>query len=206
MVGGGFGSAFGSTAFMWTEEDGMQRFDDFLADQGVTVPMVGSLAYVFDISPDGGAIVGRRTAGQFQWEGFKVQLPEGVRYSVNLGGNNTLDLTGTGSRQIGGSLAVTTNNISGSLVSTVIGLRSARLPIFGGTLLVDLSLPHLVWNAPAAGGTSSFNFPVPNNPALVGASLYMQSLVLGQTISFFPFCHWTINGKRLTCMPVRSTA
>jgi len=173
----------GFVPFAWTEEDGMMNFNDFLAHQKIDVPQGQQISWVFDITPDGYHIVGRR-GPYIGAVAYRVELPAGVRYGVTLRGNNTMDLRGTGSTKIGDNLVVTTRNVRSPLVYTVIGFRSTRLPLLGGTLLVDLSLPHLVWAAQATGGTATFNFPMPNDPTLVGASLYMQSVDLGSPIYF----------------------
>jgi hypothetical protein len=184
MIVGASGTPLtGFVPFMWTEQDGMMNFNDFLAHQKIDVPPGKGISWVFDITPDGYHIVGRR-GPYIGAVAYWVKLPEGVRYGVTAGGNNTMDLTGTGSTKIGENLVVTTGNVNAPAVYTIIGFRSAKLPLFGGTLLVDLSLPHLVWAAQANNGTAAFNFPLPNDPTLVGKSLYMQSVDLGSSILF----------------------
>ena len=179
MIVGSSGSFWnGYEMFLWTDEDGMQPLERFLYDQDIAVPNSAAIGWVSEISPSGYHIVGRRSGRPDT--AFLVELPAGVRYGMRRGGTNTMRLTGTGSTALFGTLTVTTDQITSSnpLVSTLMGTKSTRLPLFGGTLLVDLSQPHVVVNAAQSGGSSTFNVTIPNVPSAVGAAFYIQSVVI----------------------------
>lgn len=104
----------------------------------------------------------------------------GVNYSEGLGGANTLNLTGTGSSFLGETFAANTSPVATSAF-TILSARPAQLPIFGGTLLVDLTPPTVTVNPVAVGGTATQLIMIPNVPALAGQSVYLQSIVFDPT-------------------------
>lgn len=104
----------------------------------------------------------------------------GVQYGEGLGGANTLQLTGTGSSFLGETFSANTSPVTGSAF-TFLSVRPAQLPIFGGNLLVDLTGPTVTVNTAAVNGTATQPISIPNFPALVGQSVYLQSAVLDPT-------------------------
>ena len=56
----------------------------------------------------------------------------------------------------------------------LLSVLPAELPLFGGTLLVDPGAMLLVPVAADAAGEVVLPLPVPNDPALVGGTLYQQ--------------------------------
>jgi hypothetical protein len=166
--------------FLWTEEDGMMDLEAFLGAQGIAVPPGYSLTRAFDITPTGSHIVGRRGESFFPPGeiAYLIEMPPGIKYGQGAAANNTLDLGATGSNAIGGTLVATTSNVNGPTTFTIIAAGSARLPLFGGMLLVDLAGPSVVLSAAPTGGVSSQSLQIPNLPILVGESIYLQSLTL----------------------------
>lgn len=163
-------------AFIWTEEDGMQKLDFFLERHGIPVPAGPPLAWALDVSADGRYIVGSR--GDFRAlndEGFLIELPDGIKYGPNASPANRLDLGGGGSSSIGSTFVAVTATVTGPTV-TVVAAASARFPLLGGVGLVDLTGPFVLLTSNPTGGVATSNLPVPNQPTLIGASVYLQSL------------------------------
>ena len=179
VIVGTIGSRFTTyAAFIWTVAGGMQPLAEYLDQQGVVVSAGTPLSLALDISPDGRFIVGRRgIIGVLPGiDGFYVELPDGIRYGLNAAPANTLDLAGTGSSALGDTFTATTTNVAGGGVATILGGSPTSIPFLGGMILVDLGLPVVTLSAPAIGGSASISIPIGNNPALAGASFYMQSL------------------------------
>ena len=173
----GVGPVF--SAFVWTEEDGMLPMPTFLQNQGIEWTPGPDFTFAFDITPDGTAIVGRRgdaASPPLFDEGYLVHLPPGIRYGLDASATNSLDLVGTGSSSIGNTLTVTTAGAAGAQTFTLVGVGSDSVPALGGVVLVDLALPVLVATSPTVGGVSSFDIPLANDPTLVGAKVFMQSI------------------------------
>ena len=182
MIVGTSGSFFtGFGAFVWTEEDGMKKMFKFLLDQGISVPEGPAFTWGFGVTPHGTHIVGRRGSPivppGFD-RGFLVRLPAGIRYGIDASPANTLNLTGTGSNSLGGTLVVTTTGAPGAQTLTLVSGASAHVPLLGGVILVDLAGPVIVLTAPTSGGVSSHSITLPNSPAHIGGQFYMQSATL----------------------------
>lgn len=64
-------------------------------------------------------------------------------------------------------------------VALVVGIASAKLPVLGIDILIDLNQPVLVFSGTAnAQGIATFHLAIPGNPAFGGATGYAQSIVL----------------------------
>ncbi len=165
-------------SWVWTKEDGLVGLETFVQNQGVTVPSGPITTWAFDVDPYGRHITGRRGSFlSFDDEGFLVDLPASIRYGVGTATANTIDLSGSGTGQIGTTLTVTADNLALPAGWLLIGVNSTNIPFLGGAVLVDVTQPVLAVSLnPSGGSTSSNNLRIPNNTAYVGASLYMQAL------------------------------
>lgn len=74
------------------------------------------------------------------------------------------------------------SKLSGLLAIPMIAAGRAQIPIPGfGTLRLDLATLALLPALQTAGaGRAAFKLPVPNNPALIGADVYVQAIVEGR--------------------------
>jgi len=122
-----------------------------------------------------------------------------AQYGLEALGSNTMDLDGSGDEFTGGVFTATTSNVPGpaSAVFTLICLGSANVPgVLAGTLLVDVTkLVDPVLVAVPSSGSATNNLPIPADPTLVGASIYLQSLAEDLTE---PAGAALSNGLRLT--------
>jgi plastocyanin len=97
-------------------------------------------------------------------------------YGTGSSPANYMSINGTGNTQPGGAFTVTTTGVTQAGVLLVISLNQTNTPLLGGIMLADyfsqlFPAPFL----PAAGGVSTYNNSVPNNPGLVGLNVYFQS-------------------------------
>ena len=137
---------------------------------------------VFDLDGDGDKdmILGR-SAGTFVWKNQLDPIPGPtcgfLTYGTEIAGPvNVLSLDGAGHANPGGAFSAVTTGLSNDNSFYAASGASANEPLVGGTGLVDLG--QLVFPLTAiagSGGTSSWDLVIPNNPALVGVSVYFQS-------------------------------
>jgi hypothetical protein len=97
-------------------------------------------------------------------------------YGLAAGPAHTLDLTGIGLPRLGGSLLVETAGAPPTGVICALAFAPASAPFAGGTLLVDLASLYTYAVLPSPAGTATWSLLVPANPALAGASVYLQSV------------------------------
>ncbi len=173
---------FGITAFIWTEADGIQRFQDFAAGLGIILPPGEDFQIISDMTADGRKMIGYygADAGPFSaktpflldLDGFSCGY---FNYGEGLGGADVMALNGSAGNQIGSTFTATTSANPGSVTVTLISNGDASFPIFGGTGLLDPSgIISTLISAPA-GGVSAENIPIPVNGLLVGKTYYLQS-------------------------------
>ena len=101
------------------------------------------------------------------------------RYGTGSGGANVMDLFGESDSEIGGTFVATTEGSAGALTGTFIALGQGSFPFLGGTFLLDPTklVDPLLIEAPLDGRSSNV-LPIPNDPGLAGATVYLQSLTL----------------------------
>lgn len=196
---------FGITGFIWTEADGIQRFSDYAASLGFTLPAGQDFQYLPDITPDGRFVVGyvAADAGPFSAKtAVLIELPQDCgtsTYGVGASPANYLDLTGSGDTDVGGTFLATTSGSVGTLTVTIISLGSANFPFLDGVALFDplqLVLPLLAETP--VGGVSTNSIPIPPNPALAGLDVFFQTL---SDDGGLPFGWGLSNGLQLTICP-----
>ena len=169
-------AGFKDRAVIWTESDGVRWLDEVLESKGVDLAADLELMRAHDITPDGRWIVGvTDTDGGLY--GFRVYL-DSCGYDA-YGPAGTLELSGGGDVDLGGTFVATTANVAASsFVINALSLSDTELPFLGGTLLVDPGALAVVLNTPVVESVSSLPLPLPNDPALAYASLYFQSFAL----------------------------
>ena len=183
MIVGNSGSFFtGYNSFMWTKEDGMMRLDFYLAQQGIDVPPTVVLGGALDMTPDGTSLVGF-TGTLFADKAYKVDMFAGQKYGfVGAPSSHVMDLSGSGNSRIGTIFTVTTENVPGANTLTVFGVDSSSFPVAGGEILVSLANATVV-SVGTVGGATSFPLPIPDEPLIVGAKLFLQSISVDGTQS-----------------------
>ena len=183
MIVGNSGSFFtGYNSFMWTKEDGMMRLDFYLAQQGIDVPPTTVLGGTLDITPDGTSLVGF-TGTLFADKAYKVDMFAGQKYGfLNTPSSHIMDLSGSGNSRIGTIFTVTTENVPGANTLTVFGVDSSSFPVAGGEILVSLANATVV-SVGTVGGATSLPLPIPDEPLIVGAKLFLQSISVDGTQS-----------------------
>lgn len=102
-----------------------------------------------------------------------------VRYGDNLGGANTLDLASVTPPSIGttATLYVTASDLgqrTGWLLHSVFG---GSAPFAGGTLLADPT-QRMQRIRVESDGVGAVRFPIPNDPFLVGTSVFLQAVLV----------------------------
>ena len=136
-------------------------------------------ATIFDASPVGNGFHHSLTASQAATiQGVAAEAVFGPTCgltSYGLGPAHTLGLVGSGSTGLGDSLTLDVTGLpltaGSSLVATA--LAAADVPLFGGTLLVDLAAPLLPLHLLPAG--SSWTLTLPSDPAFTGLDVYLQA-------------------------------
>lgn len=138
-------------------------------------------AEVFGASPVGNAFVGGLTTAEAAvLQGVAARTVFGPtcgisEYGVGLGGANSWSLLATGSAQLGSQVtfdpAAAPSDAPGEWFA--LALAKDELPLFGGTLLVDLTQLGIPLHFQPAGGT--WSLPVPGAPSLGGLELYCQA-------------------------------
>lgn len=100
-------------------------------------------------------------------------------YGVGASPVNLLTLSGAGTGAIGTSAQfVTSAAPTGAQAAFVfVSLGQANVPAVGGVGLVNLNLVIQTLLAPIFSGTGTATAPIPNAPAFVGLSVYVQSAV-----------------------------
>ncbi len=173
---------FGITAFIWTEDAGIQRFVDFAGAQGINIPGSQDFQILHDMTPDGLRMVGyvAADAGPFSTKTpivFDMPADCGIStYGEGASAANYLDLAGSGGTSIGQNFVATTSGAVGSAVVTAVSLAASNFPLFDGVGLVDpfALVPPLLVETPV-GGTAANTITIPNLPALVSVSIFFQS-------------------------------
>ena len=110
-------------------------------------------------------------------QGFFVLDPCGFeQYGVGASPVNYLDLDGAGTPAPGAPLTLVTSNVPGLFIVTVLSLDSADFPLFGGVGLFDPFTFHpTTFRSLPVASVTTLVIPVPNNPNLVGKSLFFQA-------------------------------
>lgn len=95
------------------------------------------------------------------------------------------------------------NGVGGGLAAVFVGFGAGSLPFKGGVILVDLGLPNLLIFLPLSGpaglagaGALTIPAPVPEDPALVGASVFTQFIVQDAGAPVWPLAF--SNGLQIT--------
>lgn len=97
-------------------------------------------------------------------------------YGTGASAVNYMSISGAGNTQPGGAFTITTTGVTQAGVYLVISLNQTNVAAFGGIMLADYFSQILPLTfVPAAGGSAIYNSNVPNNPGLVGLSVYMQT-------------------------------
>ncbi len=71
-----YGDPFYTTGFIWTEETGIIDVEDFLADNGVTVPAWFDIRSLTAITPDGSAIIGDGVDLDYIAQSFIIRIDD----------------------------------------------------------------------------------------------------------------------------------
>lgn len=119
-------------------------------------------------------------------------------YGVGVSPVNYIALNGGGSSSIGGLAQAVSTGVVGTTVFNLVSLAQASTPIFGGVALVNQGLTLISAVTPAAGGTSTWNVPIPLDPTIVGLNVYFQS---GSPDLTQPQGWGLSNGLKLTVCP-----
>ena len=198
FIVGNSGSFFtGYNGFVWTKEDGMMRLDFYLAQQGIDVPPTTVLGGAVDVTPDGTTLVGY-TGTLFADMAFKADMFAGQKYGfVGAPSSHVMNLSGSGNSRIGTTFTVTTENVPGANTLTVFGVDSSSFPVAGGEILVSLANATVV-SVGTVGGATSLPLPIPDEPLIVGAKLFLQSISVDGTqsggLAFSNGLEFTIRG------------
>ena len=132
----------------------------------------------FDIENDGDIdlVIARKDGTQVYTNGVAVANCGFTNYGVGVGGANVLSMNGSGSLQPGTTAVLTTTGINAAQAFHVLSTAQASVPLAGGTVLVDQNKQFIPMTTLAvSGGQTVWNVPVPNNPAFVGLSGFVQS-------------------------------
>ena len=134
---------------------------------------------VFDIDKDGDMdMLVSQQFNTYVWTNDKFDpIPCGyTTYGTGASLANNLVMTGSGNPMIGGTASLTTTGIVGPVGFNIISLAQANAPLLGGFILVAPG-SQIVPMAflPVVGGSTTWNLPIPNDPALIGFSAYAQS-------------------------------
>ena len=100
-------------------------------------------------------------------------------YGAGLGGANLGSLSSGDTPSIGSTSTLQLTGFNGSgLGLLLLSLQASSLPLFGGTLLVDVSTIALQAPLLVSGGAGSSALAVPFAPGLVGLEVFLQAGVL----------------------------
>lgn len=94
----------------------------------------------------------------------------------SVAGVNGMSIRGTGVPKVGNLLDVVTTSAPATGVFTALAYAPATLPLFGGTVHLDVSLLDSLTYSPSEGGTARLEVDVPNDLSLIGAEGFFQSL------------------------------
>jgi len=194
---------FGITAFIWTESGGIQRFADYAANFGISLPAGEDFQVLHDMTPDGFKVVGyyAADAGPFStktpilfdlptcpggaatvasYNGTDINLDRLSSSPVIVGAPLTVTLTLQMTRGPGSwFILVRDSSAAGPIIDMglfLLGVSSgpSELLVAGGVIANLVPPPH------AGGGSSAmFTTTIPNNCGLVGVDWFMQALVTG---------------------------
>lgn len=152
-----------------------------LAEPGVPITIFWSVEVV-----DNGQIARFGTYGRGIWD-WRIGPPTGaaafVRYGDNLGGANILDLDTQTLPILGTTVVfdVRSPNLGARTGILYTSLFGSAQPFGGGTVLCS-PLQNTYRLRMDDTGMAQLRFPVPVDPALVGASLYFQAMVFDSSM------------------------
>ena len=179
VVGRTSGPFGGSTAgWIWTEADGMRSINQVVSDLGLAFPPGSDAVYVSDMTPDGKYIVGAFENGGSE-VGFRLTMPDDCgfkAYGAGASPANVLTLSGAGSTTVGATPNLVTTGLNSPNAVVALALDDGSLPFGGGVLLLDATKVIATLTVPTVAGTATLPLPLPNDPNLAGASLFVQSL------------------------------
>jgi len=119
-------------------------------------------------------------------------------YGESATAAHVLELAGLALPAVGGSLVARTTGSSAASVFTALAFAPAALPLLGGQLLVDPGQLFGVYARAVVAGSAQLALAVPAQPALAGATLYLQSAAFdAQQAGGFAFS----NGLAATICP-----
>lgn len=156
---------------------------------------------VLDLENDGDMdlIIARKDGTQVYTNGASAPSCGFTVYGTAVGGANVLAMSGAGPLQGGTVATLTTTGFAAAKGFHVLSLNQDLSPFAGGTLLVDVNaqfIPMVALNV--TGGATTWNLPLPNNPAFIGQSAYTQAAGLdGAQPGGWAFS----NGVKLTVCP-----
>ena len=191
--------------WIWTEQDGMRSVEDVAASLGLAFPAGAVVSYVGDVSIDGRKVVGAFHTGFGTAEtGFILNLPPAsapcgfTEYGAGAAPANVLALTGSGSTDVGTTPMIETTGASSLNVILALSVAQGSLALADGMLLLDASQIVATLKVPVVAGTAVLPLPLPNDPNLGGASLFLQALSFDPTqAGWLAFS----NGLELTICP-----
>ncbi|MEM7311262.1 MAG: DNRLRE domain-containing protein [Planctomycetota bacterium] len=98
------------------------------------------------------------------------------QYGLGAGLANVMELTESGTPAVGGVLVAVTGLAPDAPVTTLLSLGEASLDLLGGKVLIDPAQILLQsTDVPSAGGNSDWILHIPDDGALVGLDVYLQS-------------------------------
>lgn len=153
----------------WKREPGSPAWVDITANDAPITTY-----WSVEIVP-GKAVARFGTYGRGMWD-YALDAPCGYEaYGVGLGGSNVLSLDTTSDGSLGTTHTLSaTGGVPNETGYLVLGLVTAQLPIFGGSLLIDPGAMALIPIAADGVGTADVPIPVPLDPGLAGVELAWQ--------------------------------